>query len=99
MMDIKDELRKEAEFAHKVTGCSLKNHIANRAADEIESVRQLFVDLHYAIMLANIKEGVNEVQRKMLITDILINAKRTWAGESVSVPKTSTVTNDNKEVI
>jgi hypothetical protein len=86
-MDIKDELRKEAAFAHRVTGCSLKKHIASRAADEIESVRQLFVDLHYKIMLANVKEGLNDTQRKMLITDILINAKRSWAGESVSVQR------------
>lgn len=33
------ELREIAEFAHKVTGCSVKRHPSKRAADRIEQLK------------------------------------------------------------
>jgi hypothetical protein len=40
-MDIEKELINEANFANKVTGCSIKQHISMRAAVEIRKLREL----------------------------------------------------------
>lgn len=44
-IDIVQELRNQADLAHAVTGCSLRNHPLTKAADEIESLRQQINDL------------------------------------------------------
>lgn len=39
-MDIEQELTDAANFAHKVTGCSVKRHVSMRAAVEINRLRE-----------------------------------------------------------
>ena len=39
MTDLIKELRENADIAHAVTGCSLRNHLCTKAADEIERLR------------------------------------------------------------
>jgi hypothetical protein len=45
MMDLIKELRESAAFANAVTGCSLRNHLCTKAADEIEKLRAELADL------------------------------------------------------
>lgn len=44
MIDLIKELRENADLAHAVTGCSLRNHLCTRAADEIEKLRAELAD-------------------------------------------------------
>ncbi|MDD1607115.1 MAG: hypothetical protein LUQ18_01175 [Methylococcaceae bacterium] len=44
-MDLITELRNTADLAHAVTGCSLRKHPCTLAADEIEKLRGLLLNI------------------------------------------------------
>lgn len=50
-MNIEQELIEAANFAHNVTGCSIKRHLSMRASDEIKSLRAQLSECHKAALL------------------------------------------------
>lgn len=49
-MSIVKELRDNADFAHNVTGCSIKTHLNTKAADEIERLQQIIVSVENRLL-------------------------------------------------
>jgi len=47
MADLIKELRENADLAHAITGCSLRNHPCTKAADEIEKLRAALVECEH----------------------------------------------------
>jgi len=59
-MKLIEELRKTADLAHAVTGCSLRNHPCTLAANEIEQLRaalELYVNAGFGESTDFYKQG------------------------------------------